>query len=118
MVFDSATIQAKSFNLTTAAHLWILPAYFNPYWWRKPTQDDMSCTDEEMLSILQSTIFVDPVKFPPFVSIRLSDWLLTLSDWLFTPSDWLLTSFTIIITYMDLKGQSWSYFITAGLNFI
>lgn len=33
-----------------------------------PSQESVSCTDEEMQEILESVIFVDAVKFPPFVS--------------------------------------------------
>lgn len=63
-------MQANSYDLTSASHAWILPAYYNPNWWKCPRGDNCSCTDEEMLEILESVIFVDGVKLPPYVSIR------------------------------------------------
>lgn len=60
-------LQAIGYNLTDVLHAWVLPAYTNPNWWRRTSQS-FSCTDEEMQEALESVIFVDAVKFPPFVS--------------------------------------------------
>lgn len=70
--------------MTTPNHLWILPAYYNPYWWKMPllTKEatNNSCSDEKMWEILHSTtlLFFDPVKFPPFVSEAVSSGVETL----------------------------------------
>ncbi len=68
------TLQQASFlNLTTSDHVWILPSYYNPDWWKGGGADYLSnqqtrnCTDEDMMDILNSVIFIDPVKYPPMV---------------------------------------------------
>ena len=62
-------IQAKSLfvDLVSADHAWILPAYYNPNWWKLPAGMESECSDEDMRTILESVIFIDTVKFPPVV---------------------------------------------------
>ena len=62
--------QAKNYDLTTADHVWILPAYYNPDWWKSPPLiRNNDCSDEEMLDILNKlVIFIDGVKYPSIVS--------------------------------------------------
>ena len=72
-LFMYVLLQAYHYHLTDSTHAWILPGYYNPNWWKLPreqTTDDLveiQCSDEDMLEILQSVIFVDSVKFPPLV---------------------------------------------------
>ena len=54
-------------GLTTPDHVWILPSYFDPDWWRN---SDTNCTNEEMKDALESVIFVGPVKYSPFLLSR------------------------------------------------
>ena len=56
--------KANQMGLTTPDHVWILPSYFDPNWWKN---SDTNCTDEEMKNILESIIFIGPVKYPPFL---------------------------------------------------
>ena len=62
-------IQAKALftNLVSADNAWILPAYYNPNWWKLPAGMGSECSDEDMRAILESVIFVDTVKYPPMV---------------------------------------------------
>ena len=48
-------------GLTTSEHVWILPAYFDPGWWY-----GTACSDNEMRTALQSTLFISPTNYPPF----------------------------------------------------
>ena len=62
-------IQAKSLfpDLVSADHAWILPAYYNPNWWKLHAGMESECSNEDMRTILESVIFVDTVKYPPVV---------------------------------------------------
>ena len=48
-------------GLTTSEHVWILPAYFDPGWWH-----GTACSNNEMRTALQSTLFISPTNYPPF----------------------------------------------------
>jgi gamma-aminobutyric acid type B receptor len=62
--------QAYNKGLTTARHVWILPGMADPQWWSVnatiSNNEDYNCTDEEMLSAINSTIFVDTLQFNTF----------------------------------------------------
>ena len=81
------TQQASSpkYNLTTPDHVWILPSYYNPDWWKgggdgyHSDQQTRTCTDEDMMDILNSVIFIDPVKYPPMVKANYNDCILTIT---------------------------------------
>ena len=62
-------MQADSLGLVTSDHAWILPSYYNPNWWKlvNGTVPNYNCSDEEMVRILESVIFIDNVKYPPVV---------------------------------------------------
>jgi len=45
--------------------VWILPSYYNPDWWRE--EGDDNCSEADMINILNSAIFVGPIKQPPLV---------------------------------------------------
>ena len=68
------SLQANSMDLVSENHAWILPAYYNPNWWRLPSNDSMfesqngNCSNEKMEEILESVIFIKNTKFPPLVS--------------------------------------------------
>ena len=57
-------LKASQVGLTTPDHVWILPSYFDPNWWKN---SDANCTNEEMKNILESVIIIGPVKYPPFL---------------------------------------------------
>ena len=56
-------------GLMTSSHAWVLPAYYNPNWWKKAENesDYDSCSNEDMEGILESVLFVKNVKYPPMV---------------------------------------------------
>lgn len=56
--------RASKVGLTTADHVWILPSYSDPTWWLSNTNS--SCTEDELLEALESTLFILPAKYPPF----------------------------------------------------
>ena len=64
-------------GLVSPEHAWILPSYYDPNWWRSPPNDtdDQECPNER---ILESVIFIDAVKLPPVVSIRLARSILSI----------------------------------------
>ncbi len=78
LVYTHAQIQASFLNLTTSDHVWILPSYYNPDWWKGGDQHTGNCTDEDMMDILNSVIFIDPVKYPPMV--RKANYMYMYSD--------------------------------------
>jgi len=43
--------------------VWILPSYYNPDWWGE--EGDDNCSEADMINILNSAIFVGPIKQPP-----------------------------------------------------
>jgi hypothetical protein len=68
-----ACMQAKFLfmNVPQSADVaWILPAYYNPNWWKLPSGMESECSDEDMRVILESVIFVNTVKYPPMVTIH------------------------------------------------
>ena len=70
-----ALLQASysEFGLTSSEHVWILPSYYDPDWWKSyqlavnNSRTKYKCTDEEMVQVLNSAIFVDAVKYPALV---------------------------------------------------
>ena len=66
-------MQANSMGLVSENHAWILPSYYNPNWWRLPSNGGDfdtwkgKCSNEVMEDILESVIFIRNVKFPPMV---------------------------------------------------
>ena len=56
---------ASRVSLTGSGYVWILPAYTDPNWWRK-LQNVSNCTEEELQTALESTLFFVPNKYPPF----------------------------------------------------
>ena len=71
-LLSSVHDQANTTGLVSDTHVWVLPRYFNPNWWKtegeRTSNDSSECTDKEMEEILDSVIFVDSVKVPPIVS--------------------------------------------------
>ena len=59
------------YQLTTSEHVWILPSYEQPDWWKLDDDKAMSsnCSNEQMIEILNSAIFIDLIKLPPVVSL-------------------------------------------------
>ena len=57
--------RASQTGLTGSGHVWVLPAYTDPNWWKK-LQNLSNCTEDELLMALESVIFVAPTKYPPF----------------------------------------------------
>ncbi len=63
-------IQASQRGLTTSENVWIFPTYYNPKWWvldeeelsRLPLEE--RCSNEELINILNSAIFVKSFKYP------------------------------------------------------
>ena len=62
-------------GLVSENHAWILPAYYNPNWWRLSSNDSAfdvlergNCSNEKMEEILESVIFIKNTKFPPLVN--------------------------------------------------
>lgn len=63
-------MQANSLGLISENHAWILPAYYNPNWWKLSNETSLKnrkCSNDEMNKILESIIFVSNVKYPPVV---------------------------------------------------
>ena len=56
-------------GLMTSSHAWVLPAYYNPNWWRiaESESDFGDCSNEDMEAILESVLFIKNVKYPPMV---------------------------------------------------
>lgn len=75
---DAVTVlcKASKVGLTSADHVWILPSYSDPDWWQNNAS--ISCTEDELLQALESTIFILPAKYPPFTQTNL------VSFWLFS----------------------------------
>ncbi len=52
-------------SLTDSSHVWILPSYYDPYWWNLPEEEIQQlppkerCSNDEMIGILNSILFVD-----------------------------------------------------------
>lgn len=61
--------RASKAGLTTTDHVWILPSYSDPNWWLSNTNS--SCTEDELLEAMESTIFILPAKYPPFTQTNL-----------------------------------------------
>lgn len=63
-------------GMVSEDHAWILPSYYNPNWWRLPSNGSVhdtwkrECSNEVMDDILESVIFIRSVKFPPMVITR------------------------------------------------
>ncbi len=63
-------IQASQRGLTTSENVWILPTYYNPQWWVLDEEElsqlsfEESCSNEELVDILNSAIFLEPFKYP------------------------------------------------------
>ena len=57
--------KASKAGLTSSAHVWVLPAFTDPDWWRK-LQSLSNCSENELKTALESTLFVAPTKYPPF----------------------------------------------------
>ena len=69
-LYNKFNVQSNNEGLISHDHAWILPSYYNPNWWRIQDEEslkDYGCSDEEMINILESVIFVNTVKFPPSV---------------------------------------------------
>ena len=68
--------QANSMGLVSEDHTWILPSYYNPNWWRLPSNESVfdtrkgKCSNEVIEDILESVIFIRNVKFPPMVTTK------------------------------------------------
>ena len=58
--------KASKAGLTSSGHVWVLPAYTDPDWWRK-LQSLSNCTEDELQTALETTLFVAAVKYPPFI---------------------------------------------------
>ena len=58
-------------GLISADHAWVLPSYYDPDWWKSPSNSTAECSDEKMREILESVIFIDTIKLPPVVSTPL-----------------------------------------------
>ena len=62
-------------GLVSESHAWILPSYFDPNWWRledklnRSTAAGLECSDDEMMAILESVIFIRSIKIPPTVRV-------------------------------------------------
>ncbi len=75
---------SSNYSLTTPDHVWMLPSYYNPDWWKgggdsyHSDQQTRTCTDEDMMDILNSVLFIDPVKYPPMVKANYNDCILTM----------------------------------------
>lgn len=54
---------ASRAGLMTSDHVWILPSHFDPDLWQKYPSN---CSQEELKSALESTLFIAPTKYPPF----------------------------------------------------
>ena len=59
-------------GLLSSSHAWVLPAYYNPHWWRiteekRSVFGESDCSNEEMEGILESVLFIKNVKYPPMV---------------------------------------------------
>ena len=59
--------KASQAGLTTSEYAWILPSYTNPDWWRRSS----NCTQKELKSALESTLFLLPTKYPPFTQTNI-----------------------------------------------
>ena len=59
--------KASQAGLTTSEYAWILPSYTNPDWWRRSS----NCTQKELISALESTLFLLPTKYPPFTQTNM-----------------------------------------------
>ena len=62
-------------GLVSHDHVWVLPAYYSPNWWRatNASASDSNCTVAMMKNILESVIFIDTVKIPPVVCMYLQE---------------------------------------------
>ena len=67
-------LQANKLGLVSQDHVWILPSYSTPFWWELSDTDlqmmpeKERCSNDEMDSLLESTIFFHAVKLPAFDS--------------------------------------------------
>ncbi len=56
-------------SLTDYSHVWILPSYYDPSWWKLSEEDfetlpsDEKCSNEEMEDILTSVLFVGSLNY-------------------------------------------------------
>ena len=52
-------------NLTDADHVWILPSYFNPFWWKLSDKElrrlskTCNCSNDDMVNILDSMLSIN-----------------------------------------------------------
>ena len=57
--------RASHSALTGSGFVWILPGYSDANWWRK-LQHTCNCTEDELESALETTLFFVPTKHPLF----------------------------------------------------
>ena len=57
--------KASNSGLTGSGFVWILPGYSDANWWRK-LRHTTNCTEDELESALETTLFFVPTKHPLF----------------------------------------------------
>ena len=80
--------RASHSALTGSGFVWILPGYSDANWWRK-LQHTCNCTEDELESALETTLFFVPTKHPLFTQedqVRASQYTLSWPDTLHSVS--------------------------------
>ena len=57
--------KARQTGLTGSDTVWILPSYVNPNWWAESCTM-CSCTEDELMDVLETVLFVSHSKHLPF----------------------------------------------------